>query len=295
MTGRNDIELYRGDQTVAATIRWWTENGDHTVELSSDLGVQTASAWSALHALNEIRGGLEPDGWLVGVNGARRDAAASGMALDMGGGLSVYVHDTEPPRLVDTFGRAERTEVATLAEQEDWLARRRTSSPRPEVTDEMRRQAAVNPGAWLYAIAAGFDPLGEVPPEAIKGAYWVDESGQITDRYEANKRYRPTPAERGMPQPITKAEDVAQKVATGWADKRDLLSVLRQSEVYVGPARAGGIEIYTSIEHVPGYVEEPTKSAFAAFVDDWDPDTDVVVNPISHGTVRLDGRLVSSA
>ena len=295
MTGRNDIDLYRGDQTVAATIRWWTENGDHTVELSSDLGIQTASAWSALHALNEIRSRLEPDGWLVGVNGARRDAAASGMALDMGGGLSVYVHDTEPPRLVETFGSAERSEIATLDEQETWQARRRRGTPRPEVTDEMRRQAAVNPGAWLYAIAAGFDPLGEVPPEAIKGAFWVDESGQITDRYETNKRYRPTPAERGMPEPITKAEDVAQKVATGWADEGDLLAALRLSEVYVGPSQPGGIEIYTSIEHVPGYVEEPTKTAFVALVADWDPETDIVVNPTSQGTVRLDGLLVASA
>jgi len=175
------------------------------------------------------------------------------------------------------------------------LARVRRRPTRPEITDEMRRHAAANPGTWLYAIAAGFDPMGEVPPEAIKGAYWVDESGEITDRYEANKRYRPTPAERGMPQPITKAEDVAQKVATGWADDGDLLAALRHSDVYVGPSQSGGVEIYTSIEHVPGYVEEPTKTAFAALLADWEPDTDVVVNPTSPGTVRLDGRLVASA
>ena len=158
----------------------------------------------------------------------------------------------------------------------------------------MRAHAAENPGTWLYAIAAGFDPMGEVPPEAIKGAYWIDESGEITDRYQSNERYRPTPAERGMPEPRSKAEDLAQKVATGWAAKADLVAVLLGSDVYVGPAQPGAIEVYTSIEHVPGYVEEPEVSAFAAVVADWDSAVDIIVNPVSPGTVRIEGRLLAS-
>lgn len=292
MNGQHDIELYCADRTVPATIRWSLDDGDYTVELTSDLGVHTATAWSAIHALNDVRAQMEPDGWLVGVNGARRDAAASGMALDMGGGLSIYLHDTDPPRLVDTFGRADEDQVATLEEQEAWVARMRRNPPRPTVTDEMRRHATDNPGTWLYAIAAGFDPMGEVPPEAIKGAYWVDESGQITDRYEPNRRYRPTPAERGMPQPITPAEDVAQRVATGWADGEVLVAELLRSDVYVGPSQPGAVEVYTSIEHVPAYAEAPDRIPFADLVNDWDPGSDIVVNPISPGTVRIDGELI---
>jgi len=294
MSGHNDIELYRGDETVYAVIRWRTENGDFIVDLTSELGTHTATEWSAFHALNALRVQLEPDGWLIGVNGARRDASVSGMALDMGGGLSVYVHDTDPPRLVDTFEQAGRDDVATMAEQQAWVGRLRSRPARPVITDEMRHDAAALPGRWLYVIAAGFDPMGEVPPEAIKGAYWVDESGEITDRYRSNERYRPPPAERGMPEPLSRAEDVAQKTATGWAVKEDLVAVLMGSDVYVGPTQPGAVEVYTSIEHVPGYVEAPEETSFAAFVADWDSAIDIVVNPVSPGTVRIEGRLLLS-
>lgn len=293
MTGHNDVELYRGNETLPATIRWWNDGDEHTVELSSALGTHTATEWNAFSALEQLREQLEPDGWLIGVNGARRDVSVSGMALDMGGGLSVYVHDTDPPRLVDTFGRAERRDVATRVEQQAWIARHRARPQRPPITDEMRRHAAGNPGTWLYVIAAGFDPMGEVPPEAIKGAYWVDESGEITDGYRQNERYRPTPAEQGMPEPQSRAEDVAQKVATGWATKEDLMTVLMGSEVYIGPTQPGGVEVYTSLGHVPGYVEAAEPTSFSTFVTDWDASIDVILNPVSPGTVRIEGRLLA--
>ena len=293
MSGQYDIELFRSDQTQSATLRWSIDEAGYTVELTSALGVHTATAWSAWHALNDVRAQLEPDGWLVGVNGARRDAAPSGMALDMAGGLSIYVHDTDPPRLVDTFDRAARDQVATLEDQEARLARMRRNPPRPFVTEGMRRHAANNPGTWLYAIAAGFDPMGEVPPEAIKGAYWVDESGEITDTYQPNDRYRPTPAERGMPEPLSRAEDLAQKVATGWATKEDLVTVLMGSDVYIGPSQPGGVEIYTSIEHIPGYVEAPEQRSFAALVAELDGSIGIILNPVSPGTVRIEGHLLA--
>ena len=54
----------------------------------------------------------------------------------------------------------------------------------------MTEEARKNPGGWVYEIdrAVG-DPYGEVPPFAIKGAYKVDEAGQIVGDFEPNKNY----------------------------------------------------------------------------------------------------------
>ena len=88
-----------------------------------------------------------------------------------------------------------------------------------------------------------------------------------------------------------------------WADADPLVaisnpllifSVLMGSDVYVGPTQPGAVEVYTAIEHVPGYVEAPATTSFAEFVADWDSAIDIVVNPVSPGTVRIEGRLLLS-
>ncbi|MEU4389335.1 hypothetical protein [Kribbella sp. NPDC023855] len=54
-------------------------------------------------------------------------------------------------------------------------------------------EAARTPGGWVYEIDADWvdDPDGYVPPEAIKGGWKVDDSGQLTDEYVANENHGP--------------------------------------------------------------------------------------------------------
>lgn len=61
--------------------------------------------------------------------------------------------------------------------------------PPPELVAEAR----VTPGGWVYEIDGDQieDPDGDVPPEAIIGAWKVDEHGNLTDDYQANPNYRP--------------------------------------------------------------------------------------------------------
>lgn len=50
------------------------------------------------------------------------------------------------------------------------------SSPLPREITEARS----NPGGWVYRIAGTFGPSDAIPPEAIVGAWKVDDQGCIT-------------------------------------------------------------------------------------------------------------------
>lgn len=60
-------------------------------------------------------------------------------------------------------------------------------SPLPGEIEEAKR----NPNGWVYRIAGSFAPNENVPPEAIVGAWKVDESGRIVGGFIANKKYNP--------------------------------------------------------------------------------------------------------
>ena len=58
-----------------------------------------------------------------------------------------------------------------------------------EPTEDAIAEARLNPGGWVYAIDGEYDPNGAVPPEAIKGAWKVDENGKITGEFIPNPNY----------------------------------------------------------------------------------------------------------
>ena len=54
---------------------------------------------------------------------------------------------------------------------------------------EMVKQAAANPGGWVYEIVGNFGIDDAVPPEAIRGAWKVDDAGRLTGEFESNPRF----------------------------------------------------------------------------------------------------------
>ena len=58
--------------------------------------------------------------------------------------------------------------------------------PPPELIAEASR----TPGGWVYEIVGTFGPDHAVPPEAIKGAWKVDDNGELTGEYRPNRRFR---------------------------------------------------------------------------------------------------------
>ncbi|MCC8472378.1 MULTISPECIES: hypothetical protein [Xanthomonas] len=56
---------------------------------------------------------------------------------------------------------------------------------------DLIREAKANPGGWVYEISGKYDPNGEVPPHAIKGAWRVSQADEvIPGSYQANPNFR---------------------------------------------------------------------------------------------------------
>jgi hypothetical protein len=95
----------------------------------------TAEGPDLFEAVRALRRALDPLGIRLGVNGARRNAWASGMQRDMGEGRVVYLlsegHRRRPPQ-VSTLGPAPLADVGTVDEQDKQYARWLNSRPPAE-------------------------------------------------------------------------------------------------------------------------------------------------------------------
>jgi len=52
-------------------------------------------------------------------------------------------------------------------------------------------EAKSSPNGWVYRIEGRFLPHEAVPPEAIVGAWKVDENGSISGDFVPNPKYKP--------------------------------------------------------------------------------------------------------
>lgn len=59
-----------------------------------------------------------------------------------------------------------------------------------EITDEVIRAARENANGWVYKIEGAYGPTEYVPPEAIVGAWKVDENGNLVGEFLPNPKYQ---------------------------------------------------------------------------------------------------------
>ncbi|MFI1200717.1 hypothetical protein K2224_38970 (plasmid) [Streptomyces sp. BHT-5-2] len=117
---RFEVLAFNGDQQADTVLRWEGENYDFTVTADGPWGNVTGRADDCFDALSRVREQIEPQGWLLGVNGARRDTWPSGTCRDTGGFLVCRLTPgVRPTRadLIQTFHDAPRETLATVAEQ----------------------------------------------------------------------------------------------------------------------------------------------------------------------------------
>ena len=121
-TSPQQIRLSRDGTLHEATVSWWFDDDEYAVEIVCDaLGTSARSAYAsdAFEALCLLREELEPQGWRIGVAGARIDVWPSGMARDQGGGQVAYRWEGRVPvDRVDTFAPADPATTVTVAEQQ---------------------------------------------------------------------------------------------------------------------------------------------------------------------------------
>ena len=61
-----------------------------------------------------------------------------------------------------------------------------------EITEDVVKAARENPNGWVYKIEGSFGPTEYVPPEAVVGAWKVDEGGKLTGEFVPNHNYKPS-------------------------------------------------------------------------------------------------------
>ena len=66
-----------------------------------------------------------------------------------------------------------------------------------ELPREVVEQARAAGGGWYCEVVGAYQ--GEVPDEAVRGAWRLDAEGRLTGEYVANPRFRARPAPGGCP------------------------------------------------------------------------------------------------
>jgi hypothetical protein len=131
-TGERNVLLVHGDERRTCQLGWRSAWDDHRLELDGPEGMVVGTGPDQFEALVAVRRTLEKTGWLIAVQGARRDTYPSGMARDMGQGHQVYICRpgcaANREDLVGTLDDAEIEKLATVDEQrryfEAWLGKR---------------------------------------------------------------------------------------------------------------------------------------------------------------------------
>lgn len=141
----------RGCSCHGPSLTLWTVPENHLIQVLADASEQQwplttsrrdrdwlititspdGESWAAegpdlFKALRALRRILDPLGIRLGVNGARRDAWASGMQCDMGEGCVVYLlveGQAGRPEQVSTLGSTSISQVGTVDDQDQQYAR----------------------------------------------------------------------------------------------------------------------------------------------------------------------------
>jgi hypothetical protein len=106
----------------SCTLDWGSEAaGVKLAAASPSIGVATVAAPDVFAALLKLREQIEPRGIVLLCIGSRRDAYPARMLSEMARGLKVYVlhsgKQASKADIIDVFGPAARSAVATITEQ----------------------------------------------------------------------------------------------------------------------------------------------------------------------------------
>ena len=107
---------------------------DYRLVLHTSWGDVSAAGHDLFDALANLRRELERTGWMIAVQGSRRQAYASGLLRDMHGATRVYI--CEPGRiatradLVEIFAEAPIDDIVTVEQQAAFYRAWRASLPR---------------------------------------------------------------------------------------------------------------------------------------------------------------------
>lgn len=62
--------------------------------------------------------------------------------------------------------------------------------------EALKAEAKTRPGGWVYEIVGEYGPDDAVPPSAIRGAWKIDQDGEIVGDFLPNANFRPAGTRR---------------------------------------------------------------------------------------------------
>jgi hypothetical protein len=129
------VSMFRGRERVVSTLRWQVSSDQvYSISLDTPDGLVAGGGSDLFQALKEIRLVVEPQGWLIAVQGARKDAYVSGMVGDMLGARRVYIlqagRQVGRAHLVDIFAEAAVESLGTVEQQKAFYREWRLSLKR---------------------------------------------------------------------------------------------------------------------------------------------------------------------
>lgn len=145
-------------------------------------------------SLINLRQQLHSKDILLLCNGSRRNIFPSPMLRQSGGGKKAYLLRLGVPArredIVNIFDPAEINDVDTIENQKKFYDQWLKSL---EPTSKEIEEASNHPGGWVYRIDGSFADNQQVPPTAIIGAWEVNSDGMLTNKFDVNKKYEPSP------------------------------------------------------------------------------------------------------
>lgn len=194
-------------EALQGTLYYTSElarNSRFSVHLVCDkLGHFLAIEYNIFDALCRLRAVLEPFGFLICCNGARRDSWASGLAKDMGGGKRVYLtrggHRATTSDLVATLAPADCSKCVRLSVQLmyhiQWIrsvvGEEAMSTQDLATPNQLTYDTKLRANGFVFKLEGGINPSDSVVPNAVMGAWEVGGDGTITGSFIPNLRYAP--------------------------------------------------------------------------------------------------------
>lgn len=262
MSGRQvpdlfEILAFNGDQQADAVLRWEGENYDFTVTADGPWGHVTGRADDCFEALTRVREQIEPQGWLLGVNGSRRDTWPSGMCRDTGVSSSTGSGPAfAPPAPIasrpSTPHPARRCPLSPSRSPSKSSGASRCDHPgRPCPRRSPGHRGSARPGRTAARRLRVCDrpvlrPQRRRPPYGIVGGWSVDSFGQLVS-FTHNQNYRPSPTALEFPPPVTALDAALQRAVTGYGSEQELLAAFRDATLLLF-AQEGQTGLYTVVE-----------------------------------------------
>ncbi len=185
--------LLPNDEIINCTVSYansspWSLNID-----CGNNGIFESKGSDLFDSFINIRQKLRSKEIILLCNGSRRNIFPSPMLRQSGGGKKAYLLRLGVPArkedIVNIFDPIEINNVDTLENQkyfyDQWLS---SLDPTPKEIKE----ASNYPDGWVYRIDGNFSDDQHISPSAIIGAWEVDSDGKLTNKFEPNKKYKPS-------------------------------------------------------------------------------------------------------